>query len=101
MVASQVLIAVCTISFAVAAPQLGSRRTVTTRSQGVSSNPDQIVSSVLSSLQQPIAIAVAEALKGLKTTRTVSTTGSTSLGAGRFSSTTGSTSGFGNTKSGF
>merc|ERR1712190_368758 len=63
MAANQILVALCVVGYAVAAPQLslGRSRSVVS-SSGANVNENQVVSSVITSLTPSIAKAVEEAL---------------------------------------
>jgi len=77
MVAAQVMKCLWVASLAVAAPQLdfGAQRSVLTVGSAGLNNQQQIVSSVVSTLQPAIAKAVAAALRSSSSTQTVSTRG--------------------------
>merc|ERR1712076_251164 len=61
MAVSQILVALCVVGSAVAAPQLGRSRSVVS-SAGANVNENQVVTSVITSLTPSISRAVEEAL---------------------------------------
>jgi hypothetical protein len=82
-----VLISLCVAGLTVAAPQLDLpvvQRTVTTSSVGV--NQDALVTDVVTALEPSIALAVANALRSLQTTTTISA--SSQKASGKFAGAT-------------